>query len=285
MSDLNQTYAILAKHIKTAEGRARIAATMTQPLRVRRDYASVARKAFYVEQLPDGANPYYDKDVNVTAYKVSEDGQNIISVQKPARVQAELFTIAANPEISIEEVQRKRFDALQRIVDQGRAQIGAEEDRKTFAVIDAVASDPTTPNPTINVTGNLTSNVLADAWGNVETNDIRVANVFMNARDYADLRKFDRDVLDPITQESLLKSGILASLWGAKIITSRVVPVGTVYVLGEPEFAGRIPVARDLTVLSADDNKARMIGFSMFETLGVVAYNPLAIQKIVITRV
>jgi hypothetical protein len=39
-----------------------------QPLRTRRDYTSVGRKTFLVEQLPDGALPIYDKDPEVTAY-------------------------------------------------------------------------------------------------------------------------------------------------------------------------------------------------------------------------
>jgi len=62
--------------------------------------------------------------------------------------------------------------------------------------MDALATDPTTPNPIINVTGNLTANVLADAFANVESTDLRVANVFMNAKDFADLRKLDRDTID-----------------------------------------------------------------------------------------
>jgi hypothetical protein len=52
----------------------------------------------------------------------------------------------------------------------------------------------------------------------------------MNARDYADIRKFGRDILDIESQATLLKTGLQASLWGAQIITSRLVPVGTVYV-------------------------------------------------------
>jgi len=39
-------------------------------LRRRRDYTSVGRKAFYVEQLPDGALPIYDKDADVAAYVI-----------------------------------------------------------------------------------------------------------------------------------------------------------------------------------------------------------------------
>jgi hypothetical protein len=59
----NQTkQEIISTHIRTAKGRQRLAASMIQPLRRRRDYTSTGRRAFFVEQLPDGALPIYDKD-------------------------------------------------------------------------------------------------------------------------------------------------------------------------------------------------------------------------------
>jgi HK97 family phage major capsid protein len=283
--DINQKNQILAKYITSPAGRQRIAASMTQPLRTKRDYQSVARKAFYVEQLPDGALPIYDKDASVVGYMVGDEGQNIIAVQKPKRMLFDLFVIAANPEIPLEEIKAKRFDLLERSIDLGKSAIMAEEDVKAFAVLDAVGVDPINPNTTITVTGNLTANALADAFSNIERNDIRVANVFMNAKDFSDLRKWDRDTLDPVTQSTLLKSGIMNTIWGANIVTSRVVEQGSVYVCGEPEFLGRIPVRTDLTILSADDPKNRMVGFSMFEQIAVGCHNPLAFQKLTITRV
>jgi hypothetical protein len=100
--------------------------------------------------------------------------------------------------------------------------------------MDATAADPSNPNTDIIVTGTLTASSLIDAFGNIEQNDLRVANVFMNAKDFADLRKWDRDTLDPITQGELLKTGYMANIYGAKIIVSRIVPAGTVYVCAEP---------------------------------------------------
>jgi len=282
----NQTkQQIISDHIKTAAGRQRLAASMIQPLRRRRDYASVGRKAFYVEQLPDGALPIYDKDPNITAYVVGEEGENIVAVAKPKRVLFPLFEVASNPEIQLTEIKARRFDLIERSVDLAKSEIQAEEDRKVFAVMDALAADASNPNPAIPVTGNLTSNSLADAFANVERTDMRVANVFMNAKDFADLRKWDRDTLDIETQARLLKTGLMGNVWGANIITSRVVTEGTVYVCGEPEFFGRIPVRTELTVLSADDPKNRLIGFSIFENLGIGAYNPYALQVLNITRV
>ena len=282
--NIEEKYAILSKHVKTAAGRQKLAASMIQPLRKRRDYTSVGRRAFYVEQLPDGALPIYDKDVNVAAYVIGEEGDNIISVVKPKRVMFPLFEIAANPEIPLTEIKARRFDLIERAVDLGSAEIMAEEDRKIFAVMDAVCDDPSSPNQDIAITGNLTSAALADGFAAIERNDIRVATIFCNAKDYSDLRKWDRDVLDPDSQAQLLKTGIRSGVWGAQLITSRVVPEGTVYICGEPEFFGRMPVRTDLTILSADTPKSRLIGFSMFEQLGIGIFNPYAIVRMKITR-
>jgi hypothetical protein len=280
---------IIGDYIKTAAGRAKLAASMTQPLRTRRDYMSVGRKTFLVEQLPDGALPIYDKDPDVTAYVVGEEGENILAITKPRRVIFPLFEIASNPEIPLTQIKERRFDLIERSQDLARAMIQAAEDERVFAVLDAIAvngfdSIAGGTNPDIPVVAPLNGPVLADAFALIERHDLRVARVYMNARDYADVRKFGRDILDIESQATLLKTGLQATLWGAQVITSRLVPAGTVYVCCEPEMFGRIPVRTELTVLSADDPKARTIGFSVFENLGIGAYNPRGLTRLTITR-
>lgn len=280
---------IISDYLKTAAGRNKLAASMTQPLRTRRDYMSVGRKTFLVEQLPDGALPIYDKDPDVTAFVVGEEGENILAITKPRRVIFPLFEIASNPEIPLTQIKERRFDLIERAQDLARAMIQAAEDERVFAVLDAIAvngfdSLPGGTNPDIPVIAPITGAVLADAFALIERHDLRVARVYMNARDYADIRKFGRDILDIESQATLLKTGLQATLWGAQVITSRLVPVGTVYVCCEPEMFGRIPVRTELTVLSADDPKARTIGFSVFENLGIGAYNPRGLTRLIITR-
>ena len=279
---------LISDYIGSAAGRAKLAASMTQPLRLRRDYMAVGRKTFLVEQLPDGALPIYDKDPDVTAFVVGEEGENIIAVTKPRRVIFPLFEIASNPEIPLTQVKERRFDLIERAQDLARAQIQAAEDERVFATMDAVATNGFDSlgnvNADIPVVAPISGDVLADAYSLIERHDLRVARVFMNARDYADLRKFGRDILDIETQRDLLKTGLMATLWGAQIIVSRLVPVGTVYVACEPENFGRIPVRTELTVLSADDPKARTIGFSCFENLGIGCFNPRGLARLTITR-
>lgn len=280
---------LISEYIRTPAGRAKLAASLTQPLRTRRDYTSVGRKTFLVEQLPDGALPIYDKDPDVTAFVIGEEGQNIVAVTKPRRVIFPLFEIASNPEIPLTQIKERRFDLIERAQDLARAQIQAAEDERVFAVLDAIATNGFDSlaggmNPDIPVVAPISGAVLADAFALIERHDLRVARVYMNARDYADIRKFGRDILDIESQAMLLKTGLQATIWGAQVITSRIVPAGTVYCCCEPEMFGRIPVRTELTVLSADDPKARTIGFSVFENLGIGAYNPRGLTRLTVTR-
>jgi len=280
---------LISEYIKTPGGRAKLAASLTQPLRLRRDYTSVGRKTFLVEQLPDGALPIYDKDPDVTAFVIGEEGENILAITKPRRVIFPLFEIASNPEIPLTQIKERRFDLIERAQDLARASIQAAEDERVFAVLDAIAtagfdSVPGGTNPDIPVVAPISGAVLADAFALIERHDLRVARVYMNARDYADIRKFGRDILDIESQATLLKTGLQATIWGAQVITSRIVPAGTVYVCCEPEMFGRIPVRTELTVLSADDPKSRTIGFSVFENLGIGAYNPKGLTRLTVTR-
>lgn len=279
---------IIAEYIKTAAGRSKLAASMIQPLRLRRDYTSVGRKTFLVEQLPDGALPIYDKDPNVTAYVVGEQGQNILAIQKPRRVIFPLFEISSNPEIPLTQIKERRFDLIERSQDLAKAEIQAEEDTRVFEVLDSVATSGFdnigATNPDVAAAAPLTPPDLADAFARIERHDLRVARVFANALDYSDIRKWGRDVLDIETQATLLKTGLMATVWGAQIIVSRRVPAGYIYVCAEPEFFGRIPVRTELTVLSADDPKNRTIGFSCFENLGIGCHNPLGLCRVVLSR-
>jgi hypothetical protein len=284
-----QKRAVISKLINSQRGRHILAASLTQPLRLRRDYTAVGRKTFLVEQLPDGALPIYDKDPDVTAFVVGEEGQNIIAMVKGRRVLFPLFEIASNPEIPLTQVKERRFDVIERAQDLARAEIQAAEDSRVFAIMDSVAlsgfdSVPGQTNPDIPVVAPLNGAVLADAFASIERHDLRVSRLFMNAVDYADIRKFGRDILDTETQQSLLRTGLMGTLWGAQIITSRLVPAGITYVCCDPEMFGRMPVRTELTVLSADDPKARTIGFSVFENIGIGCYNPRGLTRLDIAR-
>lgn len=279
----------VSAHIGNTAGRKRLAASMIQSLRERRDYSSVGRKTFLVEQIPDGALPIYDKDPDVTAYVIGEEGESITAIAKPRRVIFPLFEIAALPKAPLTQVKERRYDLLKRMQDLGKAQVQAAEDDRVFSIMDAIAvngfdSLAGGTNPDIPVVAPISPAILADAFAEIERQDLRVARVYMNAVDYADIRKFGRDVLDIESQATLWKTGMMATGWNAQFIVSRLVPAGVVYICCEPEHFGRIPVRTELTVLSADNPEERTIGFSMFEQLAIGAYNPRGLVRLIVQR-
>jgi hypothetical protein len=289
---------MLGQLLKTAGGRQKLAASLGPSLRRRRDYMSIARKALMVETLPDGALPIYDKEFDTTgasfvqAFVVGEEGGDITNVVKPIRVTVPTFEIAANPMIPITQIKERRFDLVARSLNLAKAEVGATEDSYVFALFDAVAaaipSTATANDSVFNIDQTVTAPIsvenLADAHASVERHDLSVAYDFFNPRDYADLKKWTQQNIDRETQRKLLKTGVMGYLWGATLLQSRKVGYGTVYVLADAEFLGVIPERVPLTVMSADRPDLRQIGFSIFEILGFLIFNPSGIQRILITR-
>lgn len=275
---------ILEKYITTSEGRAKIAASMTLPLRTQRDYKAVGRRAYLVHQLAMGALPQYDRDPDVKAYVVGEEGEGIVSIAKAKRVQYPLFEIASVPMTSITEIKQKRYDLVLRMVDKAKSEIMKAEDLRAFGTMNAAAADPANPNVPINTTAPLSANILSDAFARVDENLLHVQHVFMHSREFADLRKFGRDYYAPEDQQTIMRTGLVGNIYGASIITTPFANIGRVYVCAEPEFFGRVPVRTELTVISADNPIERKIGFSCFENLGFGLHNNLGLQTINVAR-
>lgn len=275
----------IAQLLSSAQGRKKLAQSMQLPLRRRLDYMGVARKALLIEELPPGALPYYDKDPEVTAIVVPEQGTTPEQVVAGERFLVPLKEIAANPKVPFTQIKERRFSIIERAQDLARQAIQAEEDTGIFSVFETATGVNANTNIVVPATtGNLTRDALADAFSEVEKHDLRIARVFMNARDFGDLRKFGRDQLDPVHQQGLIDTGLMGQFWGAQIIVSRVVPVGTVYVTTAPDFLGVFPIRIDLTVVAADDPGNRMIGWSIFEQVGEAVHNANGVVKITVNR-
>lgn len=279
----------IEKLLLTPEGKMKLAASMQNPLRERLDYEGVFRRAAVVDPLPQGALPYYDRDVDVPAIVIGEEGQTPETIVKGKRILVPLFELASNPKIPFTQIKERRYNLIDRAQDKAKQDIQASEDDLGFNALTVAAAqiNPNTGLPFNAVTavaGSLDRDSLADAFAEVEKHDLRVARLFMNARDYSDIRKFGRDQLDPVTQKSLLNTGLMAQIWGADIIVSRVVPIGTVFVCTEEKFLAVMPQRIDVTVLPADDPDNRLIGWSIFEQIGIGVWNPRGVSLISVTR-
>ena len=279
----------IEKLLLTPDGKMKLAASMQNPLRERLDYEGVFRRAAVVDPLPQGALPYYDRDVDVPAVVIGEEGQTPETIVKGKRILVPMFELASNPKIPFTQIKERRYNLIDRAQDKAKQDIQASEDDLGFSALQVAAAqiNPNTGlpfNAVVNAAGGLDRDSLADGFAEVEKHDLRVARLFMNARDYSDIRKFGRDQLDPISQRSLINTGLMAQIWGADIIVSRVVPIGTVFVCTEEKFLAVMPQRIDITVLPADDPDNRLIGWSIFEQIGIGVWNPRGVGIITVSR-
>jgi hypothetical protein len=92
--------------------------------------------------------------------------------------------------------------------------------------------------PTVRRSLTVTPAVLADLFDPVENRGYRVHRIWMNAHDYADVRKFGRDVLDVETRPEKVRQGIVGYIWGAEIRVTRKVPINHAVIVGSDEGSG-----------------------------------------------
>ena len=86
---------LMTKLLGSTQGRKKIAASIQEPLRKLRDYVSIGRRALWIDELPDGALPIYDRDVATPAFVVGDEGDSIQALPvEGARMMVPLFEIA-----------------------------------------------------------------------------------------------------------------------------------------------------------------------------------------------
>lgn len=276
---------IVAKLVTTVAGRQTIAADLINPLRTFRDYETIGRRAFVVDTLADGALPYYDKDPEVSAYTVAEEGDDILDVVKGDRVFVPLREIAANPMIPWTQIKSRKYDVEARVKTKARTELFREEDEMVFNLMEKVAVHADATNPVIVVaSASLSVDTFSEAMGNVEAHgNVRAENIFMNAIHMKALRKLGKDYFVPAVSQEILKTGRVGTLFGMQVHTSPVISQGAIYVTSEAEFFGVFTEGYELEVIPVEDSVKRQVGFSVFEQVGCAITASSNLCKISVT--
>jgi hypothetical protein len=139
---------VISNYISSPHGRAALAASMAQPIRTRLSYQGIARQLLPVQQLPQGALPYYNYSIEPEGYKY--DAVKITSRGKVyrkgdlsklvGRVTIPTFQIYSNPTIRLSDVKSRRFNLIDRAVHKAKAVIMAQEDEQIFKALDSLGS-------------------------------------------------------------------------------------------------------------------------------------------------
>ena len=270
-----------------ADERLRFGAEMVPLILDRLDYEGFIRQVFRVHELAQGQINSYEKDVNVSAMVIQEDGQTIETIVKGNRIFPPEFMVTANPKISISEIAQRQYDIVDRTHDKTTFQIQLTEDRMGLRQLYQSA---TLENSLINVTSSVNKSVLETLQYEVERWRLMVDKFIMNRAELGDLKKNINAIdYDPITSRDVLLTGIFGNIWGVNIfisagqdeqgVESVSVPEGVIFAVTEPRYLGTMPIRVNLTVLPADQFVfgQPMYGWLFAEQIGMCCVNSRSI--------
>ena len=134
----NSLKAVLQNLAKSPIFQAKLASSFAAPIRRSLDYQGIARRAFVVEQMPDGALPIYTREETFKHNKfvITPKGKLLKRDEFERqrvfgqRVIVPQFEVYQNPTIRITDVKRRRFNVIDRHVQTARQQIMRQEDDK-----------------------------------------------------------------------------------------------------------------------------------------------------------
>ena len=276
---------LIARAILTQDGKIALAQAMANPIRRNLDYQGIARRLLVVDPLPQGANPNYDRDIDVAATVISSNGSPPESRVFGDRVTIPTFELASNPTVRISEVRRRRFNVIDRAVQKARQELMAQEDANIFAAVDAASSVENVAQDIAD--SGLQKRDLVEIKVQIDRWDLVTTKYFMNINEFQDILNWASGggqgpgggEIDPVTQREILQTGLYARIWGADIMVSKIVPPGTVYGAADPEFVGVMPIRQDIEVLPADEPKQLKLGWVVSEEIGIGIVNPRGVAK------
>jgi hypothetical protein len=263
----------------TESGQRAVGAQMAVPIRKELDYQGQARKFFEIDVLAQGQIARYDKDIDTPSYVVAKRATVAEYLIEGEYVEPSTWEIFSPASIRLSEIQKRRFNVLDRAQERIRIATNLQEDDEFLFLAATSAAANTANNPITTSTSGCDKDFLNELTATISVRDIPVYALFMSFDSYKDIRGWDNSEVDPVTMREILQTGLYGQLWGIDIIVSRRVAVGTVYCFAEPRFFGVMPIRTEFIVMPDDQPRAAQIGFIGYEELGLSIVNANGLAK------
>lgn len=275
----DQKSELMAQAFASDSGMEALAQSMVEPIRNSLEYQAVGRKLLLVDELPQGVLPRYEKDVTAEAYQISRRGAVVEKLVEAEEVLVQTFPIATNPKVLLTEIAARRFYVVDRAQIKAKEAIQKQEDSLILNTLIAAAVGR--ENQVVrDFEGDLSLEALNDAFVRIEQHDLVTAAIVCHPFEYGDIRTFGKEYYDEATTRVILTTGLYGHLWTANIhVTSRMTP-GNVLCVAVPETVGVFPIRQNITVLPCDEPQKLMLGWVIFEEIGIAVLNDYAVSLI-----
>jgi len=263
----------LYQSLMTEAGRQALGAQMAVPIRTELDYVGTARKFFEIDVLAQGQIARYDRDIDVPAYVIAKRGKVSEWNVEGEYIEPTTWEIFAPAQVRLSEIQRRRFNILDRTQEKIRIQVQLQEDDQFLALLSTSASGNQANNAYTTSTTGADKDFLNNLSSVVMDHDLPCYGFLMRFASFKDIRSWGSNDVDPVTMREIMETGLYASVWGIDVIVSRRVVAGNVYALAEPRFFGVLPIRTEVILMPDDDPKQATIGYVGYEELGMSVVN------------
>lgn len=262
-----------------------------------RDYEGFTRQILFTHnvtgqdmQIIDGEPyVYYPKDFDSHAAFYADDGQVPRLAVEGEGVNVGIVTIAADDiTIHLKRLMYQKYDYLERTKEKSGQAIAEAEDTRLLNLVETLlqgsgtASAPAHQDQIVTTANTTLAKAdLVSLKQKIDQHDIPVGAFLMKQDRISDMLGWQSgQEIDQLTQREMIESGVRYVIWGIKIITSRVVRSDVVYAFAEPEYVGRLPILKDLTIkLTETPNKLEQ-GLFLYEFIGFYLASHKAIAKL-----
>lgn len=268
-------------------------------IRETRDYEAFGRKVLVSHNVTGDEcviinnEPYvsYQKDMNSHAAFYNDDGLIPQTAIEGETVNVALTTLASDDTtIYLKRLLVQRYNYLERTRELSGQAIAKLEDSKILDLVNALllgkSTDAKQPDHMEQIVAtadtSLTKSHLVALRQKITVHNIPLGNFVLNQGRVDDILKWARNDVDQLTQRELLETGAKYTIWGMKLITSPIVKYDEVYLFGAPEYVGRMPILKDLTLKLTDTPNRLIKGLFMFEFIGFYLASHKAVAKLVL---
>ena len=272
-------------------------------IRETRDYEAFGRQIFIAHNVTSEETHiingesyvYYPKDFNshaafygadsqVPRLQVEGDGVNVGIMQ----------VMTDDTTISLKRLMLQKYNYLERVRELSGQALAKAEDTKVIDLVETLllgnATDHKVPQNVSQIVTTADTILKKDhlvflkkclsQW------NVPLACYVMNQARIDDILTWATTEIDQLTQREILESGVKYSIWGdVKLITSPIIPMNTIYAFSDPEFVGRMPILKDLTVRLTETGNKLEKGLFMFEFLGIYLASQKAVAKLILAFV
>lgn len=275
-------------------------------IRETRDYEAFGRKVLMTHTITGDEcqiinnEPYYyyAKDMNSHAAWYNDDGLIPQTSIEGEGVNVGITTLASDDvTIHLKRLLVQRYNYLERTRELSGQAVAKLEDYRVLDLVNALIQGngdgiaghtdhtvyPEHAGQVVTETGaSLKKDNLVELRKCISKHNIPLGNFVLNQGRVDDILKWSYDAVDQLSQREILETGVKYTLWGMKLVTSPIVNYDEVYLFAEPEYVGRMPILKDLTLKLTETTNRLIKGLFMYEFIGFYLCSHKAVAKLIL---